>query len=183
MQIVPTELPGVLVVEPRVFGDSRGAFWESFRAERFAAAGLPVDFPQDNVSISSRDVLRGLHLQHPHGQGKLVSVLGGEIFDVAVDVRVGSPTFARWVGVTLSLDNRRQLWIPPGFAHGFCVLSPRAVFHYKCTDVYHQASELGVAWDDPDIGVDWPLAAPLLSEKDARHPRLAEIPKDRLPTF
>jgi len=183
MRVTPTELPGVMLVEPRVFGDARGAFWESFRAERFAAAGLPTEFPQDNVSVSSQGVLRGLHFQHPHGQGKLVSVLEGEVFDVAVDVRAGSPSFGQWFGVLLSGENHLQLWVPAGFAHGFCVTSPRAVFTYKCTDVYHPETELGVIWDDPALGIAWPVKSPSLSEKDARYPRLAEIPGERLPRF
>ena len=181
MKLVATELDGVVIIEPRVFGDARGSFWETFHAPRFAAAGLPGDFPQDNVSVSERGVLRGLHLQHPHGQGKLVQVLAGEVWDVAVDVRAGSPSFGRWVGVTLSAENKRQMYVPAGFAHGFCVTSDVAVFHYKCTDLYHPECELGVRWDDPALAIDWPIAAPLVSDKDARHPRLADIPRERLP--
>jgi dTDP-4-dehydrorhamnose 3,5-epimerase len=137
MNVTPTRLAEVLVVEPRVFRDARGAFFETWAAARYAKAGIPGPFVQDNISRSSRGVLRGLHLQHPHGQGKLVSALDGEVFDVAVDVRTSSPTFGQWVGVTLSRENGRQLWIPAGFAHGFCVLSEEATFHYKCTDAYH----------------------------------------------
>ena len=184
MRFTPTEIPEVVLVEPRVFGDARGAFWESFRADQFAAHGLPTAFVQDNVSTSTRGTIRGLHLQHPHGQGKLVSVLAGEVFDVAVDVRVGSPTFGRWIGVTLSDEDHRSFYVPPGFAHGFAVVSPQAIFAYKCTDTYHPETELGVRWDDPEIGIAWPdVGAPILSAKDAVYPRLSEIARERLPAY
>jgi dTDP-4-dehydrorhamnose 3,5-epimerase len=169
-----TSLAGVLVMEPRVFGDARGYLFESWQAERSAALGLPP-FVQDNVSRSERGVLRGLHVQFPHPQGKLVQVLDGEVFDVAVDVRGDSPTFGQWVGYRLSADNHRQLYLPPGMAHGFCVLSASALLTYKCTDVYHPEAELTIAWDDPDIGIDWPVAEPTLSPKDASATRLREL--------
>lgn len=184
MKVTSTELPGVLVVEPKVFGDERGFFLETFQAERYAAHGIPGAMVQDNLSYSRRGVLRGLHLQWPHPQGKLVQVFAGEVFDVAVDVRRGSPTFGRWVGVRLSSANKGQLWVPAGFAHGFCVTSEDALFGYKCSDFYHPEHELGVRWDDPDIGIAWPLdGAPDLSPKDAAAARLRDIDPDRLPVY
>jgi dTDP-4-dehydrorhamnose 3,5-epimerase len=183
MTVEETALPGVLLLRPRRFADARGHFLETWRRDRYAEAGIGADFAQDNASYSRRGVLRGLHFQQPHGQGKLVSVLLGEVWDVAVDVRAGSPTFGRWVGYTLSADNARQLWIPPGFAHGFVVTSPEAVFSYKCTDVYHPEAELTVRWDDPDVAVAWPVQPALVAEKDAAAPRLGEIPADRLPRY
>ncbi|GAB4263307.1 MAG: dTDP-4-dehydrorhamnose 3,5-epimerase [Thermoleophilia bacterium] len=183
MRVVETELPGVLLVEPRVFGDERGYFLETYQARRYAEAGIPGPFVQDNLSFSRRGVLRGLHYQHPHGQGKLVWVLQGEVFDVAVDIRRGSPFFGRWVGVRLSAENKRQLWIPPGFAHGFCVVSETALFAYKCTDYYAPEAEGAVRWDDPALGIDWPVADPVISAKDAAGLRLAEIPPERLPAY
>lgn len=183
MKVLKTELEGVLIVEPKVFGDARGFFFESWSQSRYAEAGLPGRFVQDNLSKSSKGILRGLHLQHPRGQGKLVQVLAGEVFDVAVDVRVGSPAFGRWVGVTISGDNHRQVYIPPGFAHGFCVLSEEALFAYKCTETYDREAELGVLWNDPALGIEWPVTDPLLSEKDTAFPVLADISVDRLPPF
>lgn len=181
MNVVGTRLPGLVIIEPRVFGDSRGFFMESYSRDRYAEAGLPAEFVQDNLSMSRKGTLRGLHLQHPHDQGKLCSVLEGEVFDVAVDVRVGSSTFGQWEGVTLSSENKRQFYVPPGFAHGFCVLSERALFSYKCTDFYSAPSEVGVAWNDPDLAISWPIESPELSAKDAANPRLADIPEDELP--
>ncbi|MFW6049743.1 MAG: dTDP-4-dehydrorhamnose 3,5-epimerase [Myxococcota bacterium] len=183
MRVVETELPEVKVLEPRVFGDARGFFMETWNGPRYREAGIAGEFVQDNMSHSARGVLRGLHLQHPHDQGKLVWLVEGEVFDVAVDVRVGSPTFGRWVGATLSADNRRQIWVPPGFAHGFCVTSERATVIYKCTDVYHPESEVGVAWNDPDIGITWPVRDPDLSAKDAGSFPLRSIAPERLPRF
>lgn len=183
MHVAKSELPEVLVIDPKVFGDDRGFFLETRSAERYAAHGVPRRFLQDNMSRSVQGVLRGLHLQHPNGQGKLVQVLDGEVFDVAVDVRVGSPTWGRWVGYTLSSANKRQLFLPPGFAHGFCVTSPQVLFAYKVTEIYQPQSEVGVRWDDPALGIAWPLAAPTLSAKDAALPRLAEIPPSRLPQY
>jgi dTDP-4-dehydrorhamnose 3,5-epimerase len=170
-----TTIPGVRLITPVVHGDARGFFFESWRADRCAALGLPDGFVQDNVSRSRRGVLRGLHVQHPYPQGKLVQVLDGEVFDVAVDVRVGSPTFGRWVGYHLSGENHRQLYIPPGVAHGFCVLSESVLLTYKCTDYYHPETELTIAWDDPAIGVAWPDADPILSPKDKAGRRLADL--------
>jgi len=176
MKVVPTELPEVLIIEPRVHGDSRGFFYESFQAARYAGVGINGTFIQDNLSRSVRGTLRGLHFQEPRAQGKLIQVLRGSVFDVAVDVRRGSPTFARWVGIELSETTPRQLWIPPGFAHGFCVLSESADFFYKCTELYAPETERSVAWDDPAIGIRWPLSDPLLSAKDRVAPRLADAP-------
>lgn len=184
MKIIETSLPGVLILEPRVFGDARGYFMETWQIERYAQAGMPRGFVQDNLAHSSRGVLRGLHVQHPYAQGKLVQVLQGEVFDVAVDIRRGSPSFGRWVGVTLSADNHRQLYVPPGLAHGYLVLSPEALFVYKCTDFYHPETQFSVLWKDPAIGIDWPLEEePQLADKDRSAPRLAEIPLERLPLY
>jgi dTDP-4-dehydrorhamnose 3,5-epimerase len=181
MKVNRTKLQGVFVIEPDVFADPRGFFLETWTHRRYAEAGLPSIFVQDNLSRSAQGILRGLHLQHPHGQGKLVHVIHGEVFDVAVDVRVGSPTFGQWIGTSLSGDNHRQVYIPPGFAHGFCVVSEYALFSYKCTEAYHRETELGVAWNDPDIGIAWPITEPLLSAKDEKFPQLRDIAKDRLP--
>jgi len=183
MKVRETPLPGVLMVEPEVFGDGRGLFFETYRAQRYAEAGIPASFVQDNVSLSERGVLRGLHLQNPNPQGKLIYVLEGEVFDVAVDVRVGSPTFARWTGTVLSGENKLQLYVPEGFAHGYCVLSETALFAYKCTDVYTPASELSIIWNDPAIGIEWPVDGPLLSPRDAAAPRLGDIDPGGLPRY
>ena len=183
MKIIETSLPGCLVIEPAVFGDERGVFFETWNADRFGEHGLPVKFVQSNVSTSVKGVLRGLHYQWPRPQGKLVSVLEGEVYDVVVDIRRGSPNFGRWEAVILSADNRRQLWIPEGFAHGFAVLSEHAVFNYLCTDVYVKEADAGVRWNDGDIGVDWPVSDPLLSAKDEKAPFLADISGDRLPVY
>jgi len=183
LKIIETRLPGAVIIEPAVFGDSRGFFFESWNAERFAAHGLPTRFVQSNVSSSSRGVLRGLHYQWPRPQGKLVSVLEGEVFDVAVDIRRGSPTFGQWEGVVLSAENKRQFWIPEGYAHGFLGLSDRVIFTYLCTDVWVKEVDSNIRWDDPQIGIDWPIDAPLLSDKDAAAPVLADIAQDRLPVF
>jgi dTDP-4-dehydrorhamnose 3,5-epimerase len=180
MHVEATDLPGVLLIEPKAFGDARGFFLETWNARRYVEAGLPGTFVQDNVSFSQRGVLRGLHFQNPHAQGKLVYVLQGEVFDVAVDVRPDSPTFGRWVGVTLSGQDHRQIWIPPGFAHGFCVTSETALFAYKCTDYYCPECEGAILWNDPDIGIAWPIETPSLSAKDAAAPRLRDVPRERL---
>ena len=166
MNVSETDLPGVVLIAPTIFDDSRGIFYENWSASRYADAGIPGAFVQDNVSTSTHRTLRGLHLQHPYDQAKLVHVLVGEVFDVAVDVRVGSPHFGRWTGAALSASNRSQLYIPAGFAHGFCVVSETALLAYKCTEYYHQETESAVAWDDPDIGIRWPFQNPTLSEKD-----------------
>jgi dTDP-4-dehydrorhamnose 3,5-epimerase len=181
VKVTPTRLAEVLLVEPAVHGDARGFFLETYSAARYRDAGITEAFVQDNLSFSARGVLRGLHLQHPHAQGKLVSVLQGAVFDVAVDVRVGSPDFGRWVGVHLSAENKRQLYVPPGFAHGFVVTSETALFSYKCTEYYHPETERSVRWDDPRIGIDWPIVDVSLSKKDREAPLLADLPLDALP--
>ncbi len=175
MKVVTTELPGVLVIEPRRHGDQRGFFAETWHQERYHEAGLRRSFLQDNVSFSSRGTLRGLHFQHPRAQGKLVYVLQGEIFDVAVDVRVGSPTFGRWFGLTLSSDDLRQMFVPEGFAHGFCVTSPTALVAYKCTSYYAPEAEHSLLWKDPDLDIAWPVESPTISAKDGAASRLAEL--------
>lgn len=172
---IETTLPGVLLIELQVFGDDRGFFMESFSAVRYAEAGVPGPFVQDNVSRSRRGVLRGLHLQHPHGQAKLVTVLEGEVFDVAVDVRVGSPTFGKWCGQYLSTGNNRQVYVPAGFAHGFLVTSDIAQVVYKTTDYYHPESEYAIRWDDARIGIDWPIQDIELSPKDRAAKTLDEL--------
>lgn len=183
MQIIPSRLAGALIIEPRVFGDARGFFMETWNAARYAEAGITAQFVQDNLSFSRRGVLRGLHFQKPNPQGKLVYVLAGEVFDVAVDIRVGSPTFGQWESVVLSSENRRQFYVPAGFAHGFCVSSETALFAYKCTDLYNPAAEGSVLWNDPDLAIPWPVSAPELSAKDAAGLRLKDFPRDRLPQY
>lgn len=181
MRITPTALPEVLLVEPTVHRDERGFFLETWHAEKYAAAGLAAHFVQDNHSRSRRGTLRGLHAQLARPQGKLVRVSIGEIYDVAVDIRVGSPTFGRSVGFALSAENFRQLWIPEGFAHGFCVVSEIAEMQYKCTDLYDPTSEITIAWNDPALAIDWPLLDPLLSAKDQQGRLLAAFAEDELP--
>lgn len=183
MKVERTSIPGVMIITPVVHTDVRGSFRESWHRERYADAGLPTGWVQDNVSSSHRGVLRGLHFQHPHPQGKLVTVMRGEIMDVAVDVRVGSPTFGRFVAVDLSADNRRQLWIPEGFAHGFVVLSDEALVHYKVTQPYRPGGDRTIAWNDPHIGIDWPVSQPILSAKDADARRLADFAPGELPGY
>jgi dTDP-4-dehydrorhamnose 3,5-epimerase len=183
MKVMETSLPGALVLEPRVFGDARGFFYESYNKARFHEAGITQEFVQTNVSRSARGVLRGLHYQWPNPQGKLVSVLEGEVYDVAVDIRRGSPHFGQWVGVMLSAENKRHFWIPEGFAHGFCVVSEFATFTYQCTALYDGSADAGVRWNDADIGTDWPITEPLLSEKDENTPFLKDIAPGRLPEF
>lgn len=183
MKIIETNLPGVLIVEPKVFSDSRGYFFETWQKSRYEEVGIKGDFVQDNCSFSTKGVLRGLHYQNPHAQGKLISVLQGEVFDVAVDIRSGSPTFGQWTAVTLSGDNHLQLWIPAGFAHGFCVLSETAYFSYKCTDLYTPSAEGGIVWNDPDIGIDWPITQVSLSEKDQLYSRLKHVAPEKLPKY
>ena len=175
MRFVETALPGVIRVEPTVHQDHRGFFLETYHREKYAGGGIDALFVQDNHSRSARGILRGLHAQGRRPQGKLVRAVEGAIFDVAVDIRRGSPTFARWVGVELTADNFHQLWVPPGFAHGFCVLSEAAQVEYKCTDLYVPEDELSIAWNDPEIGIEWPVAEPVLSPKDAAAPRLADL--------
>jgi len=178
VQVSPTRLSEVLVVEPSVFGDERGYFYESYNRRRYADQGIVDDFVQDNHSKSARGVLRGLHYQKAPGQAKLVRVAVGAVFDVAVDIRWGSPTFGQWVGVELSAENKRQLYVPVGFAHGFCVISDTAEFLYKVTSYYAPDLERGIAWDDPDIGITWPVGTPVLSGRDKMHPLLRDSDKD-----
>jgi dTDP-4-dehydrorhamnose 3,5-epimerase len=182
LQVQETQLSGVKILEPAIHADSRGYFLESFSVQRYEGAGLPRDFVQDNVSVSRKGVLRGLHLQNPMQQGKLVMVLSGVVRDVAVDVRIGSPTFGRHVSIVLDAKSHSQMWIPRGFAHGFLVLSDEACFLYKCDAPYDRDSEIGIRWDDPDIGVDWGWGQPVLSEKDAEAPYLREL-TDKLPRY
>ncbi len=183
MTVRETDLPGVIVLEPPRYRDERGYFMEVWQQTRYAEAGLPERFVQDNISYSERGVLRGLHLQHPQPQGKLVSVLAGAVFDVAVDVRRGSPTFGQWTGVALSRDNGHQIYVPEGFAHGFAVQSGRALVHYKCTDFYAPDCERSLHWNDPDLAIDWPVAAPVVSDKDEAAPTLAQIDPEALPVY
>jgi dTDP-4-dehydrorhamnose 3,5-epimerase len=180
MKVTTCDLQGLLIIEPDVFGDKRGYFMESWNRQRYREAGLDFDFVQDNFSLSRRGTLRGLHFQNPFAQGKLVSVLQGEVFDVGVDIRRASPTFGRWFGMTLSAENKRQFFLPPGFAHGFLVLSEMALFHYKCTDYYSPKDEQGFRWDDPEVGIKWPVENPILSQRDAAAPRLKVLPPEKL---
>ncbi|MBI4604187.1 MAG: dTDP-4-dehydrorhamnose 3,5-epimerase [Planctomycetes bacterium] len=175
MTFLPTELDGVVLVEPEVHRDARGFFFEAYHARKYGEGGIPQRFVQDNHSRSVRGVLRGLHAQRLRPQGKLVRVVEGEVFDVAVDARKGSPTFGRWAGFVLSAGNFRQLYVPPGFFHGFCVTSETAQIEYKCTDFYDSTDEIGVIWNDPSIGIEWPVKEPILSARDQAHPRLEEI--------
>ena len=181
MIVKETTLPGVLLIEPRVFNDARGVFWETYHAQRYADAGIPATFVQDNASRSVRGTLRGLHYQLRRPQGKLVWVSWGQVFDVVVDIRRGSPHFGWWFGLTLRGDHPQQLYIPPGFAHGFCVVSESADFAYKCTEFYAPEDERGVLWNDPGIGIEWPIAEPLLSAKDRSYHRLNDVAGDDLP--
>lgn len=184
MKVTALAIPEVKLVEPKVWGDARGFFFESYRDDRYAEAGIFGPFVQDNQSFSQRGVLRGLHYQWPgRVQGKLVSVVQGRVWDVAADIRRGSPTFGRWVGAVLSDENHHQLWVPPGFAHGFVVLSETALFTYKCTDFYSPSDEKSIRWDDPSIGITWPLQGPSLSAKDAAAPPLSDAPPDALPVY
>ena len=181
MKVTPSPLEGLLLIEPTVFGDDRGFFLESWNRQRYRDAGLAADFVQDNLSLSCRGTLRGMHFQNPRAQGKLVSVWQGEVWDVAVDIRRQSPTFGRWFGATLSAANKHQLYVPPGFAHGFVVLSESALFHYKCTEFYSPQDELGLRWDDPAVGIQWPLTdRPILSKRDGASPLLGELPREKL---
>jgi dTDP-4-dehydrorhamnose 3,5-epimerase len=183
MKLIETDLPGCFVIEPQVFGDARGFFYESFNAEKYKKAGLDLRFVQTNVSRSAHGVVRGLHYQWPNPQGKLVSALEGEVYDVAVDIRRGSPTFGRWAATVLSAENKRHFWIPEGFAHGFAVLSDFATFSYQCTTLYDGAADAAIRWNDGDIAIDWPLSVPQLSDKDAKAPFLADIAADKLPHY
>ncbi|QOY63487.1 dTDP-4-dehydrorhamnose 3,5-epimerase [Lysobacter sp. H21R4] len=183
MKVIQTDLPGCVVFEPRVFSDDRGTFFETFNHGKLREHGLQPSFVQGNTSSSRRNVLRGLHYQWPNPQGKYVSVVEGEVWDVAVDIRRGSPHFGRWTAVVLSGDNKRHFWIPEGFAHGFVTLSEQAVFTYLCTATYDPDADASLRWDDPRLAIDWPLASPVLSPKDAGAPLLEDVADDRLPVF
>lgn len=181
MKLIGTKLPGVMILEPEVFGDSRGFFLETFQKERYEEAGIPGDgleFIQDNHSRSLKNVLRGLHFQLNSPQGKLVSAGTGKVFDVAADINPDSRTYGQWVSVELSEENHRQIWIPPGYAHGFCILSESADFHYKCTALYDPKDEGGIIWNDPDLNIKWPINDPVLSEKDKALPRLSAVKRE-----
>lgn len=175
MRITTVDIPGVLVIEPKIFQDSRGLFVETYHAQRYTEAGIAQQFVQDNYSRSVRGTLRGLHFQEPHAQGKLVMAVEGAVYDVVVDIRKGSPSFGKWYGVELSAENMRQIYVPPGCAHGFCVVTDQAAFLYKCTDFYSLKDERGILWSDPALGIMWPMSDPLLSLKDQTNPTLAQI--------
>ena len=183
MNVLTTRLEGLVLLEPDVFSDGRGSFMETYHAPRYAAHGIAASFVQDNLSRTTHGVLRGLHFQHPHPQGKLVQVLEGEVFDVALDIRQGSPTFGEWEGFTLSAENHHQLYVPPGFAHGFCVTSAWALFFYKCTDLYHPECENTLLWDDPALSISWPVETPTVSQKDREGARLGDMDPGLLPHF
>ncbi len=179
MEVIKTTIDGVLLVKPKIFGDARGYFVETWQKQRYEECGIDLPFVQDNHSKSSKGILRGLHFQKNHPQGKLVMVSYGEVFDVAVDIRENSPTFGKWYGAILNQENQNQLWIPPGMAHGFVVLSDVAHFHYKCTDYYHPNDEGSIRWNDPDLGIEWPIDfEPLLSEKDSKAPWFKDFRKE-----
>ena len=175
MNVLRCQLEGLLVIEPKVFGDARGFFLESWNRNRYREAGLDADFVQDNISLSRRGTLRGLHFQNPQPQGKLLQVLMGEVFDVAVDIRRSSPTFGKWYGLVLSADNKRQFYVPPGFAHGFATLEDDTIFFYKCTNIYNKTSEGSIRWNDPDLGINWEIDEPVISEKDKVSPRFRDV--------
>ncbi len=181
MNIITTSLEGVLIIEPGVFEDNRGFFMETYNQNKYQKSGINRLFIQDNLSYSVRSTLRGLHFQIKHPQAKLVQVIKGEIFDVAVDIRKGSPTFGKWTGVVLSAQNKRQMFIPEDFAHGFCVISETAYLLYKCSDFYAPDDEGGIIWSDPDISIEWPVKDPIISEKDKHYPRLCELLPEQLP--
>jgi dTDP-4-dehydrorhamnose 3,5-epimerase len=183
MKVIKTPLSDVVIIEPQVFGDARGFFYESYNRASYHKAGIDAEFIQSNVSRSARGVLRGLHYQWPNPQGKLVSVLEGEVYDVAVDIRRGSPTFGQSAGVMLTAENHRHFWVPEGFAHGFCVLSEFATFSYQCTALYDREADAGIRWNDAELGIDWPISAPLLSEKDGKTPLLKDVAPERLPIY
>jgi len=183
MNVKETKLAGVLVLKLDVFSDERGFFLETWNSTRYEDAGIPGPFVQDNVSFSKKGILRGLHFQHPQSQGKLVQVLSGQVVDVAVDIRVGSPSFGQWLSEVLSDSNHKQMYIPPGFAHGYCVMSDTAVFSYKCTDFYNPTAENGIIWNDPDLNIDWPIKEPVLSPRDAKSLRLKDLQPEKLPHF
>ena len=181
MKINKIELEGVFIIEPDVFADARGFFMETYHQNRYREMGIDVTFVQDNLSFSRQGTLRGLHFQYPRAQAKLVQVIQGKVLDVIVDIRRGSPTFGRWAGIRLSDQNQKQLFVPENFAHGYCVLSDTAIFTYKCSEFYSPEFEKGFCWSDPDIGIEWPIKDPVLSDKDSRYPVLKHIPDDALP--
>ncbi|MCG6910618.1 MAG: dTDP-4-dehydrorhamnose 3,5-epimerase [Deltaproteobacteria bacterium] len=181
MNLIDIDIPGPKIIEPDVYPDRRGFFCETYQKRRFAENGIQTIFVQDNLSSSGKGTLRGLHYQHPHAQAKLVQVVQGAVLDVIVDIRRGSPFFGKWAGVTLSAENKRQFFVPEGFAHGYCVLSEAAVFTYKCSDYYAPDCEKGVLWSDPGIGIQWPLKDPVLSDKDRHYPCLKDVAPDALP--
>lgn len=183
MERIATKIPEVILIKPDVHGDARGFFFESYHQEKFAGLGIKENFVQDNHSKSSRGTLRGLHYQLQHPQAKLCRVVVGEVLDVAVDIRMGSPTFGKWVSAVLSSDNKTQIFVPRGFAHGFVTLSDTAEFLYKCTDLYHAEDEHGILWSDPQLAIDWGVSGPLLSGKDQKYPTLAQAPRERLPKY
>ena len=183
MKVTPTSIPGVLIIEPQVFEDNRGFFMETYHRKKYGRAGLNLKFVQDNLSHSVQGTLRGLHYQLKHPQAKLVQVIKGAIFDVSVDIRRGSPSFGQWTGVHLSDENRRQVFVPEGFAHGFCVLSETADIIYKCTDLYTPDDEGGLLWSDPNLAIDWPITDPLLSDKDSQYPCLKDVAPEHLPVY
>lgn len=179
MEVTEQDLPGVMLIEPDVYSDERGAFLETWNARDYGKHGVDVSFVQDNLSRSRKHVLRGLHFQNPRSQGKLISVLEGEVYDVVVDIRSDSETFGEWTGTTLSSENARQLYVPEGFAHGFVVTSEQALFHYKCTDFYHPETEGVIRWNDPSLDIDWPVDDPVLSDRDREAPLLEDIPSEQ----
>jgi dTDP-4-dehydrorhamnose 3,5-epimerase len=179
MNISTCDIPGLVIIDPKVFGDSRGYFFESWNEQRYELV-VQARFVQDNISFSRKGILRGLHFQNPNGQGKLIQVLQGEVYDVAVDLRRSSPTFKKWHALRLSSENKKQFYIPPGFAHGFAVTSETALFQYKCTEFYSQKDEMALKWDDPDLAIPWPVEKPTISERDAKGLRLKDIPENRL---
>ncbi|MFH1717143.1 MAG: dTDP-4-dehydrorhamnose 3,5-epimerase [Planctomycetota bacterium] len=181
MNVKETKLPGVIILEPDVFGDDRGYFLETWNSARYESVGIAGPFVQDNISLSGKGVLRGLHFQYPQPQGKLIHVISGEVIDVAVDIRLGSATFGQWVSEVLSGENHRQMYVPPGFAHGYCVTSATAIFSYKCTDFYNPATENGIIWNDPDLNIDWPGTEFTISAKDSAYSRLKDLPPEKLP--
>lgn len=181
MNLSNTSIPEVVLIEPAVFQDDRGYFMETYQHQRYSESGIACTFVQDNLSSSKKGTLRGLHFQYPNAQAKLVQVLQGEVFDVAVDIRKDSPTFGQWAGAILSEQNKQQLFVPEGFAHGFCVLSDTAIFHYKCSNYYSPESEGGILWSDPQINITWPIKSPILSKKDQGYPTLGQIERSKLP--
>ena len=183
MKIITTSIAGILIIEPKTFQDKRGFFMETYNRNRYNVSGINATFVQDNLSRSLKNTLRGLHFQIKHPQAKLIQVISGEIFDVAVDLRPGSATFGKWTGIHLSDENRRQVFIPEGFAHGFCVLSEFALFYYKCSDFYAPDDEGGIIWSDPDIGIEWPIINPIISEKDKQYHKLSGLTAEQLPSF